>query len=83
MSTSNAPKKFVQGSKQGFNWQKSMVAVFIDFKGVYEAVWRTSSSVNTTYMEWEDTCAKLVYKILHSEMGKDTVGRCTLELQAI
>jgi len=33
--------RFVQDVKQGFNHKKSTLAVFIDFKGVYNMVWRS------------------------------------------
>jgi len=33
--------RFVQDVKHGFNQKKSTLAVFIDFKGVYNMVWRS------------------------------------------
>jgi len=41
MSTSNSLMRFVQDVKQRFNQRKSTLAVFIEFKGAYNTVWRS------------------------------------------
>jgi len=41
MSTSNLPMRFFQDVKQGFNQKKSTLAVFVDFKGAFDMVWRS------------------------------------------
>ena len=40
MSTSNALTRLVQSVKDGFHKKKSTLAVFVDFKGAYDTVWR-------------------------------------------
>jgi hypothetical protein len=39
-TTSNSLMRFVQYVKQGFK-KKSTLAMFIDFKGAYDTVWRS------------------------------------------
>jgi len=41
MSTSNSLMRFVQVMKQGFNQKQSTLAVFMEFKGAYDMVWRS------------------------------------------
>lgn len=41
MSTANAILKLVHGIKTGFNSKKSSLAVFVDFQGAYDSVWRS------------------------------------------
>ena len=41
MSTGNSLMNFVQEVKQNFNKKESTLAVFIDFKGAYDTVWRS------------------------------------------
>jgi hypothetical protein len=41
MSTQNSLMRFAQDVKQGFNQKKSTLAVFIDFKSVYNMAWRS------------------------------------------
>ena len=41
MSTSNSLKRFLQDVKQGFNQKKCTLAVFINFKGAYDTLWRS------------------------------------------
>jgi len=41
MSPSNVPMRFVQDVKQGFNQKKSAPAMFLDFKGAFDMVWKS------------------------------------------
>jgi hypothetical protein len=41
IATSILPMRFVQDMKQGFDQKKGTLAVFIDFKGTFDMVWRS------------------------------------------
>lgn len=72
MSTSSVHMK-VQHVKEGFNSQRSNLAVFIDFVGAYDTVWQSKLISKLKNIEVGDI--KLVHKILITNMGKDTVER--------